>query len=83
MSVDDVENLQSMGDIDPEVRPGLFQGDMALNNEVRGRALARCLRLPSGTLTRALSASVRVDRYTRKQCRFYGKPDYNENLFDF
>lgn len=31
---DDVDDLQSMDNIDPEVRPGLFQGDMALNNEV-------------------------------------------------
>lgn len=31
---DDINNLQSINDIDPEVRPGLFQGDMALNNEV-------------------------------------------------
>jgi len=31
---DDIDGLQSMEGIDPEVRPGLFQGDMALNNEV-------------------------------------------------
>jgi len=31
---DDVDGLQSEEDIDPEVRPGLFQGDMAMNNEV-------------------------------------------------
>lgn len=35
INADDVENLQSAENIDPEVRPGLFQGDMALNNEVR------------------------------------------------
>lgn len=34
ISEDDVDELQSMENIDPEVRPGLFQGDMALNNEV-------------------------------------------------
>ncbi|CAI6354099.1 unnamed protein product [Macrosiphum euphorbiae] len=31
---DDVDGLQSEEDIDPEVRPGLFQGDMAMNNEI-------------------------------------------------
>jgi len=30
----DVDDLLSVEDIDPEVRPGLFQGDMAMNNEV-------------------------------------------------
>lgn len=29
-----MDGLQSEEDIDPEVRPGLFQGDMAMNNEV-------------------------------------------------
>lgn len=31
---DDIDSLQSIEYVDPEVRPGLFQGDMALNNEV-------------------------------------------------
>jgi hypothetical protein len=35
ISEEDIEYLQSMENIDPEVKPGLFQGDMALNNEVR------------------------------------------------
>lgn len=30
---EDAEELQNV-EYDPEVRPGLFQGDMALNNEV-------------------------------------------------
>lgn len=34
ISGDDVDHLQSLENIDPEIKPGLFQGDMALNNEV-------------------------------------------------
>ncbi|XP_065200288.1 hatching enzyme 1.2-like [Planococcus citri] len=31
---EDAEELQDLEEYDPEVRPGLFQGDMALNNEI-------------------------------------------------
>ncbi|XP_050527087.1 hatching enzyme 1.2-like [Daktulosphaira vitifoliae] len=34
ISTDDLEAFESAEDFDPEVKPGLFQGDMALNNEI-------------------------------------------------
>lgn len=36
-----MDYLQTMENIDPEVRPGLFQGDMALNNEASSQIYFR------------------------------------------